>query len=330
MRRVFLSREALAAIAVAIVFAIPQFSAAQDVIRTTIAGNDWYGPGVHHFFRGEYPETIQKMDVAISLNQNDPRPYYFRGLANMAMGETRAGNGDLMMAARVEAMRSARPMREVNSALERIQGWHRLDLEAIRHTARLQVMESMPAGRPGGAPMPAGAAPMPGGAPPMPGGASPMPAGAAPMPQGGPAPVPGQFTPAPSFPSGNPAPAQMSRPDAPMDIAQPAQQGGAPMTEAQPADVQPTTPAGGDPFGGGAPAGGGDTNPFGGGAPAGGGDTNPFGGGAPAGGGDSPAAGGNPFGGGAPAGGGDAPAAGGNPFGGGNSGGGVVDDPFGG
>ena len=93
-----------------------------------------YGAGVHQFFRGCNSEAIQSFDAAIVTNPDDPRPYYFRGLAKMNCGDSYAAQADFRMGAQMEAIGNRRSSL-VSRALERIQGNHRICIEQARQIA---------------------------------------------------------------------------------------------------------------------------------------------------------------------------------------------------
>lgn len=93
-----------------------------------------YGSGIHKFFSGCNAEAIQLFDAAIATNPNDPRPYYFRGLAKMNYGDQYAAQADFQMGAQMEAMGKRRSS-TVSRSLERIQGSNRLCIEQARQNA---------------------------------------------------------------------------------------------------------------------------------------------------------------------------------------------------
>lgn len=94
-----------------------------------------YTLGVHQYFSEDYQAAYETLARAKLIDGNDPRPYYFRGLAAYQLGYD--GRLDFEVGARVEA-RVAGAATLVNRALERVQGPLRLFLEEIRITARLE------------------------------------------------------------------------------------------------------------------------------------------------------------------------------------------------
>jgi hypothetical protein len=95
-----------------------------------------YSHGVHSYFTGNLNRADIYLYRAIELNPNDPRPYYFRGLALMRLGRTWEAQDVIEQGAAVEA--SARSSSySIGEALERVQGADRLRLEELRRTAKL-------------------------------------------------------------------------------------------------------------------------------------------------------------------------------------------------
>ncbi|MDB4539812.1 hypothetical protein N9231_05270 [Saprospiraceae bacterium] len=93
-----------------------------------------YGAGIHKFFSGCNAEAIQLFDAAIAAKPNDPRPYYYRGLAKMNYGDQFAAQADYRLGAQMEALGKRRSSL-VSRSLERIQGNNRLCIEQARQNA---------------------------------------------------------------------------------------------------------------------------------------------------------------------------------------------------
>ena len=98
--------------------------------------SDWYGNGLHEYFSNDYEAAISSLSAAISANPDDPRPYFFRGLAFLQMCNRAAAANDFRQAALYEVAGSGRASGAVNRALERIQGAARIEIEKHRRTAR--------------------------------------------------------------------------------------------------------------------------------------------------------------------------------------------------
>jgi hypothetical protein len=94
-----------------------------------------YGQGVHRFNRGDYSAARQLFDEAILHGSQDPRCYYFRGMAQLRMGCGLEADADFQMAAQLELQ--GRGTYDVGRALERVQGYDRLRLERVRLRTQL-------------------------------------------------------------------------------------------------------------------------------------------------------------------------------------------------
>ena len=97
-----------------------------------------YGQGVHAYYNGDYESAVRYLTVTISKNTDDPRSYYFRGLANAQLGNNEASLADLKKGAAIEAL-DDRGVYQISTALQRIQGQPRLQLEKLRKQARLDL-----------------------------------------------------------------------------------------------------------------------------------------------------------------------------------------------
>lgn len=98
-----------------------------------------YGNGVHHYFGGEYQKAVDSLSLAIAEDQRDPRAYYYRGLANEALGNS--SEKDFQTGAQMEVVRGGR-LSLVNDALERVQGLTRITIEDTRRNALLTARNS--------------------------------------------------------------------------------------------------------------------------------------------------------------------------------------------
>ena len=98
-----------------------------------------YGQGVHAYNNGDYESTIRYLTATISKNTDDPRSYYFRGLANAKLGNDEASLADLKKGAALEAQNN-RGVYQISTALQRIQGQPRLQIEKLRKQARLDLV----------------------------------------------------------------------------------------------------------------------------------------------------------------------------------------------
>ena len=96
---------------------------------------DLYGQGVHAFFAGQIEEAADIFGQAIEQGSTDPRIYYFRGLTMAANGDMESANNDYMAGALIEVSPQNRHF-DVGTALERIQGDYRMQIEKARREAR--------------------------------------------------------------------------------------------------------------------------------------------------------------------------------------------------
>ncbi len=101
----------------------------------TFAQSSDYGSGVHLYFSGRHQEAITALNSAIIEDSQDARAYYFRGLAQLASGNSYAADADFNQGAMIETAGAKKPSRLVSRSLERVQGETRMRLEKIRRNA---------------------------------------------------------------------------------------------------------------------------------------------------------------------------------------------------
>jgi len=97
--------------------------------------DEMYGRAVHHFFRGDHLTAQEVLNEVIAAGSQDPRVYFFRGLASARNGEIDAAMADFETGAQLEI--DGKKVVNVGKSLERIQGCHRLAIEKVRTHARL-------------------------------------------------------------------------------------------------------------------------------------------------------------------------------------------------
>jgi hypothetical protein len=95
-----------------------------------------YGKGVHAYFAREYLKAHDELTRAIEAGSNDPRAYYFRGLALLQLGRPEQAEDDFNRGAQLEVKDTSRYY-NVARALERVQGRPRHMLEKYRLEARV-------------------------------------------------------------------------------------------------------------------------------------------------------------------------------------------------
>ncbi len=98
-----------------------------------------YGNGVHAFFSGDYAMAHDCLSRAIDAQTKDPRCFYFRGLAYLAMGRKPEAKADFASASDLEAD-DVYKFYNVSKALQRVQGKSRMMIEQYRVKARLKAV----------------------------------------------------------------------------------------------------------------------------------------------------------------------------------------------
>jgi hypothetical protein len=110
--------------------------AAQDAVL-----GQMYGSGVHAYFNEDYVKTHQCLTTAIDGKTQDPRAYYFRGLALLKLGRPQEAETDFKSGAKLESAVDPSRVYNVARALERIQGNDRATLEKYRLEARMAALQ---------------------------------------------------------------------------------------------------------------------------------------------------------------------------------------------
>jgi len=139
-RSLFLS----AALATAAVFGpgtIPGGLGARPAMAQSSVWAELYGQGVHAYFAHDYFRAHELLTQAIDGGMNDPRAYYFRGLALGATGRIEDAEDDFRAGAALEARSTMGPL--VARALTRVQGTTRLQIEQVRTKGRLDAAAEM-------------------------------------------------------------------------------------------------------------------------------------------------------------------------------------------
>lgn len=98
-----------------------------------------YGAGVHAYFAGDHQRAYDELTQAIEAGTEDPRVWYFRGLAAAKLGRLDEVEADFATAADREAIAAADW--DVSRSLERVQGHDRLMLERQRIRARVVALQ---------------------------------------------------------------------------------------------------------------------------------------------------------------------------------------------
>lgn len=98
-----------------------------------------YGNGVHAYYAGDYQRSYDELSTGIDGGTQDPRAFYFRGLAALRLGRLDEADADFALGATAEA--AGRGGWAVGRSLERIQGEPRLQLEKHRVRARMAALQ---------------------------------------------------------------------------------------------------------------------------------------------------------------------------------------------
>jgi tetratricopeptide (TPR) repeat protein len=127
-------RKPVAIFAVLILGAACPTSQAEDQAVTAA-----YGAGVHGYYAGNYQQSHDTLGRVVAIGTDDPRVYYFRGLAALRLGRRDEALADFSQGADLEA--AGWSIRTVSRSLERVQGPDRLLLERSRSRARLAIAQ---------------------------------------------------------------------------------------------------------------------------------------------------------------------------------------------
>ena len=111
------------------------------VLSTALRAQDgvlgqMYGNGVHAYFAHDFMRAHQFLSAAIEGHSQDPRCYYFRGLAYLRLGRPQDAELDFQQGAKLESSDLNRTY-NVAKALERVQGPDRAAVEQYRLEARM-------------------------------------------------------------------------------------------------------------------------------------------------------------------------------------------------
>lgn len=98
-----------------------------------------YGAGVHAFHALDFQESHRALSAAIEAGSDDPRVFYYRGLAAMKLGRLEEADADFADGATREAAGGS--TRAISRSLERVQGCDRLRLEQYRSRARVAALQ---------------------------------------------------------------------------------------------------------------------------------------------------------------------------------------------
>ena len=99
-----------------------------DALAQNVSPTKLYGDGVHAFHRGDYHNAHVLLSASIEKGNEDPRCYYFRGVALRRIGRPADAAYDFQVGVELESQLAD----SVGLSLERIQGADRIVLEKYR------------------------------------------------------------------------------------------------------------------------------------------------------------------------------------------------------
>jgi hypothetical protein len=102
--------------------------------------SQFYGSGVHNYWDRDYDAAMTELSAAIDGGSQDPRAFYYRGLAHLKRGNSYAAQADLQKGAALESA-DVDQFYPVGKSLERLQGAERVKLERYRAIARAQARQ---------------------------------------------------------------------------------------------------------------------------------------------------------------------------------------------
>lgn len=112
---------------------------AQTTPVDPLAVSSAYGSGVHAFHSLDFQRAHHDFTAAIEGGSDDPRAFYYRGLAALKLGRTDEADADFADGASREAAGAG--TLTISRALERVQGADRLRLEQFRARARIAAVQ---------------------------------------------------------------------------------------------------------------------------------------------------------------------------------------------
>lgn len=125
---------ALAAVAVGLLSLASAAAVAQDDAAVL---DDLYGRGVHAYYSRDSRTAVELLSEAIANGSQDPRAFYYRGIALRTLGREEDAKLDFQEGAKFEQSGDY-STDVISKSLERVQGAVRLDLESHRRIARLK------------------------------------------------------------------------------------------------------------------------------------------------------------------------------------------------
>lgn len=94
-------------------------------------GSLFFGEAYHAFWQGDYAAALRLLETALQADDQDARVWYYKGLAELRIGQNEASYQSLAVAIRLHRANTVESS-SVNKSLERVQGSLRMELEAAR------------------------------------------------------------------------------------------------------------------------------------------------------------------------------------------------------
>jgi tetratricopeptide (TPR) repeat protein len=99
--------------------------------RTEKDAPELYSRGYSLYWEKQLDEALANLNASVKLSDQDARAWYFKGLAERALGETAKAKESIRMAIKVQRQ-NRQQYAAVMTSLERVQGADRAWLDAIR------------------------------------------------------------------------------------------------------------------------------------------------------------------------------------------------------
>ena len=103
-----------------------------------------FGRASSLFWARNYREALEILAAAVQLGPEDPRLWYYKGFAELALGQERAGEQSLAKAIYLHQTCTPEDQSEVATAISRVQGRFRLMLEEVRLRTALPASFKLP------------------------------------------------------------------------------------------------------------------------------------------------------------------------------------------
>jgi len=107
------------------------------VAQQRVESEQVFGRSVHQYFAGEFAALIDQLNGVVEAGSQDPRVFYYRGLAHLQLEQPQRAHEDIRQGAEWEAIQFGKRNYNIGRALQRVQGNDR----ALIETARAEAMQ---------------------------------------------------------------------------------------------------------------------------------------------------------------------------------------------